>query len=117
MQQKAAKVGFDWPDPSGAERKLFEEYDEIKNAAKSGSFDDLEEECGDFLFAAVNWLRLMGINPETALNRANEKFNSRFRFVEIQCHLNEKQKKATLEEMDIAWNQAKEKTSSHLKKD
>lgn len=117
MQQKAAKVGFDWPDPSGAEKKLFEEYDEIKNAAKSGSFDDLEEECGDFLFAAVNWLRLMGINPETALNRANEKFNSRFRFVEIQCHLNEKQKKATLEEMDIAWNQAKEKTSSHLKKD
>ena len=105
MQQKAAKVGFDWPDPSGAEEKLFEEHNEIKKAEQSGSFTDLEEECGDFLFAAVNWLRLMGVNPETALNRANEKFDRRFRFVETRCRLAEN--RTTSDKMNDAWNEVK----------
>lgn len=79
LQKRAARVGFDWPDPSGAKAKIFEEIDEVDAATKT---DEKEEEIGDLLFAVVNWARKQGIDPEVALRRANAKFEKRFRAME-----------------------------------
>lgn len=79
LQQRAARTGFDWPDPSGAEAKIAEELAELKAAGT-----DLEkfEEAGDLLFAVVNFLRAHGISAEDALRAANAKFERRFRAME-----------------------------------
>lgn len=79
LQQRAARTGFDWPDPSGAEAKIAEEIAELKAAGS-----DLErfEEAGDLLFAVVNFLRAHGIGAEDALRAANAKFERRFRAME-----------------------------------
>lgn len=78
LQKRAARVGFDWPDPSGAAAKVYEEMVEL---AEAGPADRLEE-AGDLLFAAVNLVRLNGIAPEDALRAANAKFERRFRGME-----------------------------------
>lgn len=79
LQKRAARTGFDWPDPSGSEAKIAEEIGELKAAAS-----DLEkfEEAGDLLFAAVNFVRAHGISAEDALRAANAKFERRFRAME-----------------------------------
>ncbi|EJL26943.1 nucleoside triphosphate pyrophosphohydrolase [Novosphingobium sp. AP12] len=78
LQKRAARVGFDWPDPSGAADKVLEEMEELAEAAAA----DKLEEAGDLLFAAVNLVRLNGIAPEDALRAANAKFERRFRGME-----------------------------------
>ncbi|MBB5687304.1 nucleoside triphosphate pyrophosphohydrolase [Sphingobium boeckii] len=79
LQKRAARTGFDWPDPSGARAKIDEEVLEIEQA---DSAEALEDEFGDLLFAVVNWARHRGIDPEVALRRANRKFEGRFRVME-----------------------------------
>jgi ATP diphosphatase len=78
LQKRAARVGFDWPDPSGATEKLHEEMGELAEAEEATRL----EEAGDLLFAAVNLVRLNGIAPEDALRAANRKFERRFRAME-----------------------------------
>jgi MazG family protein len=82
MQEKVASVGFDWRDAAGARRKVAEEIEETDREAAGGTPESLEEEFGDLLFAIVNWGRLLGVHPDTALRRANRKFESRFRQLE-----------------------------------
>ncbi|KUR77884.1 nucleoside triphosphate pyrophosphohydrolase [Novosphingobium sp. Fuku2-ISO-50] len=79
LQKRAARVGFDWPDPAGPAAKVVEETAELAEAAT-----DVHrfEEAGDFLFAAVNLVRAYGIAPEDALRAANAKFERRFRAME-----------------------------------
>lgn len=79
LQKRAARVGFDWPDPSGPAAKVVEETAELAEAT-----DDAHrfEEAGDFLFAAANLVRAYGIDPEEALRHANAKFERRFRGME-----------------------------------
>jgi ATP diphosphatase len=79
VQKRAARTGFDWPDPSGARAKIDEELAEVEAA---GSDVDREEEIGDLLFAMVNWSRKLGVDPETALRAATAKFERRFRDME-----------------------------------
>ncbi|WP_379921342.1 nucleoside triphosphate pyrophosphohydrolase [Erythrobacter sp. R86502] len=79
IQKRAARTGFDWPDPSGSEAKIAEEIEELK-AARSGQ--EKFEEAGDLLFATANFVRAYGINPEEALRAANTKFENRFRSME-----------------------------------
>jgi ATP diphosphatase len=79
LQKRAARTGFDWPDPSGSEAKIYEEIEELKAAT---SDEHKVEEAGDMLFAAVNFVRAHGINAEDALRGANAKFENRFRFME-----------------------------------
>jgi len=79
LQKRAARTGFDWPDPEGARAKVIEEIAEI-DAARDP--DALEDEMGDLLFAVVNWARKLGIDPEAALRRGNRKFEQRFRQIE-----------------------------------
>jgi ATP diphosphatase len=79
LQKRAARTGFDWPDPSGSEAKIAEEIEELKTAS---SDHNRFEEAGDFLFAAVNFVRAHGISAEDALRAANAKFERRFRAME-----------------------------------
>lgn len=79
LQKRAARTGFDWPDPSGSEAKIAEEVEELKTAA---SDEAKLEEAGDLLFAAVNFARAHGISAEEALRAANAKFEARFRAME-----------------------------------
>lgn len=79
LQKRAARTGFDWPDPSGSEAKIAEEIEELKAAPSDAQ---KIEEAGDLLFAAVNFVRAHGIAAEDALRAANAKFERRFRAME-----------------------------------
>lgn len=79
LQKRAARTGFDWPDPAGSEAKIIEEIEELNTAPSDmAKF----EEAGDLLFAAVNFVRAHGISAEDALRAANAKFERRFRGME-----------------------------------
>ncbi len=79
LQKRAARTGFDWPDPLGSEAKILEEIEELKSAPN----DELRtEEAGDLLFAVVNFVRANGVTAEDALRAANAKFERRFRAME-----------------------------------
>lgn len=82
LQKRAARTGFDWPDPSGARAKIDEELAEVESAASDA---EREEEIGDLLFAVVNWARKLGIEPEAALRGASAKFERRFKAMEIEA--------------------------------
>ena len=79
LQKRAARDGFDWPDRAGPERKIAEEMEELRSASTT---HELLEECGDFLFAAVNLVRSYGIDAEDALRDGNAKFERRYRAME-----------------------------------
>lgn len=79
LQKRAARTGFDWPDPSGSEAKITEEIEELKAAT---SHEHRAEEAGDLLFAVVNFIRAHSISAEDALRAANAKFERRFRAME-----------------------------------
>jgi ATP diphosphatase len=78
LQNRAARVGFDWPDLAGPRAKIDEELAEIADASP----ETLEEEVGDLLLAVVNFARHLKIDPEAALRAANNKFEKRFRAIE-----------------------------------
>jgi tetrapyrrole methylase family protein / MazG family protein len=110
MTTKASRVGFDWPDPSGAQAKLDEEVAELREAEARRPADTkaVQEEIGDLLFAAVNVARLLGIDPESALKGSNRKFRRRFRHIEDRLRENGRTPAdSNLEEMDALWNEAK----------
>lgn len=110
LQKKAAKVGFEWEDVSGVWEKLDEELKEVQEAIEENTLLEMEDEFGDVLFVLANLARYYKINPELALNRANNKFRSRFTYIEEQ--LTKKgidMKQASLEEMDAYWDEAKER--------
>lgn len=106
VQKKAAKVGFDWPDISGAMDKLREEANELSDAL-SGRGDPVEE-LGDLLFAAVNVSRFLKADPEDALHAASDKFARRFRLVEqAAAARGQSLESLTLAQLDALWNEAK----------
>lgn len=104
VQRKAKKAGFDWPDVSGALDKLSEELTEFKAAVAENS--NVEEELGDLLFSAVNAARFVKVDPETALQKATEKFIARFRRVE-ELAGDRPMEDMDLAELDKLWEQAK----------
>ena len=113
IQKRAAEVGFDWDDVTGAFEKITEETEELIAASRSDSFVNTEEELGDLFFAVVNAARFLGIEPEAALSRANEKFISRFSAIENMA--NEEGRDLvdmTLDEMDELWENVKKKDFS-----
>ena len=86
LQKKASRAGFDWPDIRGVFDKVAEELDELRVEIESGvNQAGIEEEAGDLLFAVVNLARHAGVEPESALRRANRKFTERFRQIERLC--------------------------------
>lgn len=108
LQQKAAKVGFDWSEAAPILDKIEEEIGELKQAIANGDKENTEEEYGDLLFAIVNLGRHLNLEPESALRGTNEKFRSRFHYIERK--LNEQKQTldaATLDEMEALWQEAK----------
>lgn len=82
IQEKVAKVGFDWDNLDGVVEKVREEESELKEALEKGNQDEIEEEFGDLLFTIVCVARFLKIDPEEALFKANNKFRKRFRYIE-----------------------------------
>lgn len=108
VQERAAKVGFDWKKMEDVWKKVEEETRELGEALSSGNAARAEEEFGDFLFAMVNYARFLGIHPEDALRGTVEKFIRRFRYIEEELSRRGKDPAAsTLAEMDEIWNEAK----------
>lgn len=130
LQKKAAKKGFDWDNIEEVKAKITEELNEVENAAeernlilknqdaqpferKSTAAADaaqksLEEEIGDLLFAVVNYARHLGVHPDVALSRTNEKFYRRFSYVQKKMNeCNEEMAPGKLTLMDTFWNEAK----------
>jgi ATP diphosphatase len=102
LQRRAARVGFDWPDPSGPRAKIDEELAEIDSAATD---DERAAELGDLLFSVVNYARHLKIDPEAALREASARFEARFRNVE---NLSERPlSEMGIEELEKLWQQAK----------
>lgn len=107
-QKKAAKVGFDWPDVKEAWDKLIEEMKEFQAEMEEGDARKRMDEFGDVLFTLVNVARFYKISPEEAMLHANEKFASRFHYIEDQVERSGKEFAAfTLEELDSFWDEAK----------
>lgn len=112
LQEKAAKVGFDWDNKNDVWKKVEEELNEMKDAEKSGSQDELLNETGDLFFALVNYARFLGINPEEALRKTNSKFIKRFKYVEEKIKdTGRKITQSNLAEMDKYWEESKKEIS------
>lgn len=106
VQKRAGKVGFDWSNANEALPKVYEELEELK-AAMNGS-GNLSEEAGDLLFAAVNVIRLLGLDPEQLLHDASDKFISRFgRMEELAKADGFELSELSLAEQDVYWEKAK----------
>lgn len=121
LQEKAAGIGFEFPDAESAHNKVSEEYGELLDALrqlKTAGTDSTEtvekfrshatEELGDLLFAIVKWARLEGLNADDALTAANRKFYHRFTYIESKAH----EKNLSLSEMSLdqmmeLWNESK----------
>jgi tetrapyrrole methylase family protein / MazG family protein len=108
IQNKAAKVGFDWDDVEPALEKIIEEYNEVRDVYKSNNGVKILEEIGDLIFACVNTARFLNVDPEEALNNTTNKFIHRFKYIEDTANkkgltLDE----MTLEQMDELWEESK----------
>jgi ATP diphosphatase len=109
LQKRAARVGFEWPEPTQMLDKIAEETAEIRAALEQNApKDSISEEIGDLLFSVVNLARHLEIDSETALRAANRKFERRFRKVEeLLAAQGREPAGSTLDEMEEAWKQAK----------
>ena len=108
VQEKAASVGFDWPDAAGIVAKIREEVDETEAALREGDAARVAEEIGDLLFAVVNLARYVKTDPEAHLRAATEKFRRRFdRMIEKLAAGGTAPGEAGLAEMDRLWEEAK----------
>lgn len=102
IQKRAARVGFDWPDATGARAKIDEELAEVTAAATD---EARAEEIGDLLFSCVNWARHLGVEPEAALRAATGKFEARFRSMEAMG--GDGFAALSLEDKEALWQEAK----------
>jgi ATP diphosphatase len=109
LQEKAAKVGFDWDTAGQVIAKLREEIDEIEaEIASNAPHDRLEDELGDVLFALANLARHLKVDPDQALRRTNAKFRHRFGVIEATLEgQGRRLEDASLDEMEAIWQSAK----------
>jgi MazG family protein len=114
LQNRAARVGFDWPNTSEVIDKMKEEIIELGEAIAnqkdtSTSTEHIEEEFGDLMFVCANLGRHLNLDPEEALRKANVKFIKRFKYVEgASLRANKKLENCSLEEMEAYWEEAKQ---------
>lgn len=108
IQDKACNVGFDWKEREDVWNKVREELEELEIELQKDDKARSLEELGDFIFSIVNAARLYHLNPDTALEKTNHKFITRFNYIE-QCAKSQGRniEDLTLEEMDEMWNEAK----------
>ena len=107
MQEKAAGVGFDWEESSGAWDKLMEEIQEFEQEPETDK-EKRTAEMGDIFFSLINYCRLSGIDPDEALTLTNRKFKHRFQYIERKAEASDiTLSDMTLSEMETFWNEAK----------
>jgi MazG family protein len=109
---RVSSYGFDWKNPSDALEKVKEEISELERALEIGDKEHIFQEMGDAFFALTNVSRQLGVNPEIAMKKANEKFM--LRFESLEKTLAERGKslgQTSLEEMDEIWEQIKDRES------
>jgi len=110
LQQKAATVGFDWTEAAPILDKIEEEIGELREAIASGQTAAVADEFGDLLFAVVNIGRHLGVDAEASLSGTNEKFRSRFHYIESElAATGSSLNQATLDEMESLWQNAKKR--------
>ena len=110
MQDKTRQVGFEWKHIGQVWDKVEEEMGELKSAVDSNaSTAEIELELGDVFFALINYARFLKLDPETALEKVNQKFKNRFQYIEQ--HAGKPLDEMSLEEMDVLWNEAKSITN------
>lgn len=108
IQEKARGIGFDWEKTSQVWEKVDEELEELRHEVKAGNHEKTEAEFGDFLFSIINLSRFLEVDAESALERTNKKFITRFQYLEEQAAKEGKKLgDMTLNEMDVYWNEAK----------
>jgi ATP diphosphatase len=108
LQQKAARVGFDWNEAAPILEKIAEETGELVSAMATRDRSEITEEYGDLLFAVVNLGRHLDVEPEGALRAANEKFRTRFHYIEKMLGARGSSlEHASLDEMEDLWQEAK----------
>lgn len=113
IQDKVAGVGFDWDAKEEVWNKVNEELNEFKEEVIKGDLKKSEEEFGDVLFSLINYARFMKINPDTALERTNQKFIKRFNYLEAKAQdMGKTLDQMSLEEMEHLWVEAKNQSSS-----
>ncbi len=112
IQDKASHVGFDWEQKEDVWKKVREELDELEAELKKEDKENSTRELGDFIFSIINAARKYHLNPDNALEYTNQKFISRFNYVEQEAKKKGKSlSEMTLGEMDVLWNEAKVKTA------
>ncbi|MDD2524782.1 MAG: nucleoside triphosphate pyrophosphohydrolase [Bacteroidales bacterium] len=110
IQEKARNAGFDWEEREQVWEKVQEEINEVKVEIAHLNQEKMEAEFGDLIFSIINAARLYHINPDTALERTNQKFISRFNYLEAKSQeQGRKLKEMTLEEMECLWQEAKQR--------
>ena len=115
LQNRAARVGFDWPDKAPVIDKIKEELQELEQEIATESADGIAEEFGDFLFVVANLARHLKLDPEECLRHANRKFERRFSAMEqILKSENKALADCNLATMDVAWNAAKRREKTRL---
>lgn len=108
MQEKAAGVGFDWNTKDQVWGKFQEELSELDDALSNGNTEAVEDEFGDVFFSLINYARFLKINPESALERTNQKFMYRFQYIEAQAKAKGTSiEKLSLNQMEAFWQEAK----------
>ncbi|MDE2485654.1 MAG: nucleoside triphosphate pyrophosphohydrolase [candidate division NC10 bacterium] len=108
LQDKAARVGFDWPDISGVTAKIEEELSELKEAMRSAAPEAIEQELGDVLFSLVNLARFLNLSAEEALRKSIARFTARFQCMEEALQRDGRRLgEVGLEEMERLWQRAK----------
>ncbi|MGB7126946.1 MAG: nucleoside triphosphate pyrophosphohydrolase [Methylovirgula sp.] len=110
LQNTAGSVGFDWDDVRLVLAKIREETDEIEVALEAKDRAAAKEEIGDLLFAVANLARHLGADPEAAVRQANHKFERRFSYIEREvAHRGATLEETSLPEMDLLWDEAKQR--------
>ena len=109
LQKRASQVGFDWENADDVLERLRDEIEELLEARDGGCSEHIEDELGDVLFSTVNLARHLKVNPVAALQKANRKFEKRFRYIEKSLLSRDSSlEEASLETMDALWDEAKE---------
>ncbi len=108
LQDRASQVGFDFTDISQVFEKIDEEIRELKESIRKGEKENLKHEIGDILTAVVELARFLGVDAESALQEANDRFIRRFQYMERKAEeIGRKLEDMSLEEMDMLWEEAK----------
>ena len=106
LQRRAARCGFDWPEPGGVLDKIAEELEELRDAVRAGDRNGIDDELGDLLFSVANLARHVGADPETCARAANRKFERRFRELERRARAMSDEA-LTPAELETLWSEVK----------